>query len=82
MLNARQEFVVQTITREQIAKDLNGRLEDLGNQNRLETGDERLTDAICAKYASQMPVDMSDPSFGYQTEELQEETLRDDLGIL
>ena len=67
MQNPEERFVVKTITRKAIAEALNYVLEQYCDSDvRLADDDDRLTFAICCKYASEVPTDFGNPSADWQ----------------
>jgi hypothetical protein len=70
-MDANQRFIVSSISRKSITSSLNDYLENEGREPAFSDGDDRLTDAICSKYASQ--IGDLDPDW---SEEAQEEELQ------
>ncbi len=54
MRDPKQRFIVNTVTREQIAESLNNYLEDPKSPNRLANNDDRLTNELCQEYANRL----------------------------
>ena len=52
MRDPKQLFVINAVTREGIAEDLNDTLDGYANEERFTPNDDRLTDEICAAYAA------------------------------
>lgn len=71
-LNRTQLFVINAITRERIADDLNDYLDGYSKPRLLSPDDDRLTDAICTEYAEAIGTIDPDLSEGDQDEQLAE----------
>jgi hypothetical protein len=81
MADRAERFVVMSITREQIAKDLNDRLRQRQMSSPFfSVDDDRLTSRICGRYADGLPTDTEDPSHEWAVENLQDEILGE-LGV-
>ena len=71
MLDRNAQFVILTISRENIAQKINRVAERFEMDIRpLEPDDDRLTNAVCSALAISLPVDFGDPSAPFQEEQL------------
>jgi len=82
MADPKQRFVVNTVTREQIAEALTEHCQALGHDVTIEGTDERLTDATCEGYAGLLGTLNEDESdYDEQVDALLHE-LAERLGLL